>query len=289
MIEQIEQQHGRSDAGPLVDLLQWSLDADPTHRPATIDAILDHAFFNPEKGSLREDFAMNRLRGLIANPTYDRRGCNVMISYSWTDTNFVLGKLAPELAISCKSLWLDRLGGNQGMGEWAVESMQRGVQGADVVVAVVSPSYIQSVNCGKEMDMAARSHTPVLPIVLGVPFSEWPPRRVGGVQMQEQFASSNGDIKIFVDMTDGAQFHTKFNRELLPRLSATWGGQVGKRAHSTVQAAAGSDDAAATDVAMAAGAEIKGGAKPARPGRRQRAQVGPASEDLPQVRGGLSS
>ena len=228
-LEQIELQHGRSEATALVDLLQWCLDADPSQRPATIAAVLDHAFFNPEKGSLREDFTVQRLRLLIKDPAYSRTGCNVMVSYCWADTDFVLGKLAPELAVSCKSLWLDRLGGEQGMGEWAVESMERGVKGADAVVAVVSPAYIKSVNCGKELGFAAASGTTVVPIVLGVPFSKWPPRQIGQTTMQDQFQAATGDLKIFVDMSDSAQFHTRINRELLPRLQGAGGAGGSKR------------------------------------------------------------
>ena len=218
-VTQLEQQHGRTEAGALVDLLRWSLDGDAKNRPESIEAVLNHAFFNPEGGSLREDFAVQRLRELLADTSAERKCCKVMLSYCWSDTNWVLGKLAPELAVNCKGLWLDRLGGENGMGEWAVESMQRGVSGADVVVAVVSPSYIQSQNCGREMQMAAATNTTVLPIVLGVPFSEWPPKQIGAVPMQQQFAAENGDIKIFIDMSDLSQFHTKLKRELLPRLN----------------------------------------------------------------------
>jgi len=164
---------------------------------------------------------VQRIRDLLNDPAHDptRTCCNVMISYCWADTDFVIGKLAPELAVNCKGLWLDRLGGDQGMGEWAVASMQRGIDGADVVVAVVSPAYVNSVNCGKELGMAADTATTVLPIVLDIPFAEWPPRKVGKTEMKEQFqAAKNGDLKIFVEMTDKAQFYTKLNRELLPRL-----------------------------------------------------------------------
>lgn len=278
MIEQLEQQHGRSEAGPLIDLLQWSLDPDPSHRPASIEAVLEHAFFNPEKGSLREDFAVNRLRELIKPPKYTRNACNVMISYSWADTNFVLGKLAPELAVHCQSVWLDRLGGEQGMGEWAVESMQRGVQGADVVVAVVSPAYVQSPNCGKEMEFAAASNTTVLPIVLGVPFSDWPPTQIGASVMREQFATAAGDLKIFVDLSDIAQFHTKVNRELLPRLQLGHGAVDGPPTLALPSAsAAGADGEAAilaTDHAEEEGAPQQ--AKTSRP-RKVKVKVAPAA------------
>jgi serine/threonine protein kinase len=218
-IEVLEEQHARAEAASLVDLLRWSLDADPANRPASIDDVLKHAFFNPESGSLREDFTMQRIRELLESNKGERDCCSVMISYCWANSDFVLGKLAPELALRCSSLWLDRLGGENGMGEWAVESMQRGVDGADIVVAVVSPDYIKSGNCGKEMGMAASTGTVVLPIVLGVPFSEWPPQRIGQTPMSDQFIrTDSGDMKIFVDMTDQSLFHTKMQRELIPRL-----------------------------------------------------------------------
>jgi len=219
-ISQIETWHGRSESAALVDLLQWALHPESSQRPAKIEDMLEHAFFNPELGSLRVDLSVQRIRDLLNDSAHDRtRTCpNVMISYCWADTDFVIGKLAPELAVSCKGLWLDRLGGDQGMGEWAVASMQRGVAGADVVVAVVSPEYVKSINCGKEMGFAADTGTTVLPIVLNIPFAEWPPRMIGQTEMKEQFRAASGDCKIFVDMTDRGQFRTKLNRELLPRL-----------------------------------------------------------------------
>jgi hypothetical protein len=49
----------------------------------------------------------------------------------------VLSRLAMELASRVRELWLDRLGGDRGMGEFAKASMKRGVQNADVIIAVV--------------------------------------------------------------------------------------------------------------------------------------------------------
>jgi hypothetical protein len=67
-VEQLEQFHHRSEAGSLIDLLRWSLDPDPTNRPASIDAVLDHAFFNVESGQLREDFAIQADPGADCQP-----------------------------------------------------------------------------------------------------------------------------------------------------------------------------------------------------------------------------
>jgi hypothetical protein len=117
-----------------------------------------------------------------------------------------------------RNLWLDRLGGEQGMGEFAQASMQRGVENADVIIAVVSPSYIGSTNCGYEMELARASGKPVIPVVLNVPFQDWPPRQIGQTVMSDQFATTAGDVKIFVDMSDRSSFFQKFKQELLPRL-----------------------------------------------------------------------
>ena len=69
--------------------------------------------------------------------------------------------------------------------------------------------------------MAAATGTTIVPVVLGVPFSDWPPAIVGQTQMTAQFKLPNGDMKIFVDMSDAGSFHAKLKRELLPRLKLT--------------------------------------------------------------------
>jgi len=49
--------------------------------------------------------------------------------------------------------------------------MERGVAGADVAIAVISPKYIQSNNCGFEMELAELHGKEVVLIVFGLPFS----------------------------------------------------------------------------------------------------------------------
>jgi hypothetical protein len=176
---------------------------------------------------MRENFVVNQIKQLLAAPPASggrRLDVNVMVSYSWSDTNFVLSRLTMELAPRVRELWLDRLGGEQGMGEFAKASMQRGVRNADVIIAVVSPAYINSVNCGYEMEVAHALGKPVIPVVLNVPFNEWPPQQIGQSAMNNQFATESGDVKIFVDMSDQASFFQKFQNELLPRLCAGPGG-----------------------------------------------------------------
>ena len=131
----------------VIDLLQWLLDTEPTQRPLDMSIVLAHAFFDPKHGSLREHFAVTHIRSMLETPG-EKPAVKVMISYCWADSTFVLSKLAPQLAPSVDSLWLDRLGGDQGMGEWTRASMEAGVGNADVILAVVSPAYAKSKNCG---------------------------------------------------------------------------------------------------------------------------------------------
>lgn len=193
----IELARGKKESTAIVDLLKWCLAADPSVRPTSVAQLLSHAFFDAKAGSMHEHFICNRIKELLEDPACDRPFCKVMISYCWADTNFVLNRLALELAQQVQGLWLDRLGGDQGMGEWTRASMERGVAGADVIVAVVSPRYIKSANCGFEMELAAKLGKTVIPIMLGVPFAEWPPKKVGTTPMTGQFATASGDMKLF--------------------------------------------------------------------------------------------
>ena len=106
------------------------------------------------------------------------------------------------------------------MGEWTRDSMRRGVANADVIISVVSPKYMKSKNCGFEMALAAEMGKTIIPIMLGVPFEEWPPARIGETDMTGQYAdAASGDMKLFVDFSKLADFDVKFWNELKPRLA----------------------------------------------------------------------
>ena len=69
------------------------------------------------------------------------------------------------------------------------------------------------------MELAYKCGKPVIPVVLNVPFHEWPPRQIGKTVLQDQFGTTAGDVKIFVDMSDPSNFFQKFMQELMPRLA----------------------------------------------------------------------
>ena len=222
-LQLVARQHGKLESSSLCDLLAWMLAPTAADRPQRVEDVLKHSFFDPRRGSMRPDFAVDQIKALLASPGPERLDLNIMISYCWANTDFVLTRLAMALALRVREIWLDRLGGDNGMGEFAQASMQRGVRNADIVIAVVSPAYIESKNCGYEMELSKSMGKVVLPIVLNVPFAEWPPHRIGQSQMEDQFATADGDLKIFVDMTDPSTFFQKFERELVPRLAVPEG------------------------------------------------------------------
>ena len=220
--DQLKALHPGQDLTPTIDLLRWMLDVDPMNRPDSMAQVLAHTFFDPQGGTMREHFLVEQIRAKLEDMDVVRDCPKIMISYCWDDTNFVLGKLGMALAGRVRGLWLDRLGGDQGMGAWARASMDRGVAGADVVIAVLSRKYTQSENCGFEMELADLHDKEVIPVVLGLPFDDWCDlKKVGKTELKTQFHDAEtGDGKLFVDFTKPELFETKLNQELLPRLTA---------------------------------------------------------------------
>ena len=124
---------------------------------------------------------------------------------------------SPALASVVSELWLDRLGGEHGMGEWTHKAMTNGISSSEVIVAVVSPSYVKSKNCGYEMKLAAEHKKTIIPIKFNIPFADWPPSQIGETKMNGQFKDGD-DVRLFVDCTDRARFDIKFKHEIAPRL-----------------------------------------------------------------------
>ena len=130
--------------------------------------------------------------------------------------------------------------------------------------------------------MAAATGATVLPVVLGVPFSDWPPAAIGGTAMTDQFMAPNGDLKVFVDMSNHqADFHTKLQKELLPRLLASSGragpnqnaGQAVSSAELTHAEIVKNDSAAGKTTPVAPRAS--------RPGKKApKSRVAPAADDI---------
>jgi hypothetical protein len=118
----IEERHGYRESAALRDVLLWGLHGDSSARPKTVAELKSHLFFDPQKGSMRLNFGVEHIKALLAKKAAAAssvaggekgvdggEGMNVVISYSWSDSSFVISRLAVELAPLVASLWFDRL------------------------------------------------------------------------------------------------------------------------------------------------------------------------------------
>jgi WD40 repeat protein len=90
---------------------------------------------------------------------------DVFISYSRKDTHFV-GRLRDELAARGKDVWLDLEDIRKGEEWW--KRIERGIQSAAAVVAVVSPDFVSSEVCGSELDYAVANNKRLVPVLARV-------------------------------------------------------------------------------------------------------------------------
>jgi WD40 repeat protein len=87
---------------------------------------------------------------------------DVFISYSRKDAEFV-GRLRDELAARGKDVWLDLEDIRKGEDWW--RRIERGIQAAAAVVAVLSPDFLSSEVCGNELDYAIANNKRLVPVV----------------------------------------------------------------------------------------------------------------------------
>jgi hypothetical protein len=139
---EIEILHGASESAALRDLLLWALDAHASNRPKSVSDLTSHAFFDPRKGAMRVNFVVEQIKSLLAAERDDRIDVNVMISYCWADTDFVLSRLVMELAPIVKELWLDRLGGEQGASVIVSSAMFTGSRMPSDSTTTMTPAYV---------------------------------------------------------------------------------------------------------------------------------------------------
>eukprot|EP00041_Stephanoeca_diplocostata_P038833 m.1559122 g.1559122 ORF g.1559122 m.1559122 type:complete len:2011 (+) comp25275_c1_seq7:178-6210(+) len=202
---------------PAIDLLQWLLDCVPERRPRSMEEVLDHAFFNPAGGALHDHFVVDEIRRGLSLPTPRRYG-KVMLSYAWANTEFAVRRVAVVLAPLVQGLWLDRLGGDNGMKGWIDQSMQTGVQNADVVVSVVSKEYLASKNCGKEVTYASQHGKPIIILLPTMTRDAFQTAMQSFRLAKELTCHPSGITNTVIDFTDKRQFRTVFDEQLLPVL-----------------------------------------------------------------------
>src|SRR5262245_6371144 len=98
---------------------------------------------------------------------------HLFISYRSSEGNFAL-KLAKDLQSAGLPVWMDVLQGIQPGDDW-VEVLQDALEMAAGGVACVSPEYVKSKYCRRELQRIDTLGKPVFPVLfLPVPKADWP-------------------------------------------------------------------------------------------------------------------
>jgi hypothetical protein len=106
---------------------------------------------------------------------------HIFISYRSTEADFTL-RLAADLKNRGVNVWVDRLdGGIQGGDEWRRE-IEQAVNTCAAMITVLSPDYVTSKYCRREMNRADDLERPIFPVVLRqIPKEDWP-LEIQGIQ-----------------------------------------------------------------------------------------------------------
>ena len=95
----------------------------------------------------------------------------VMISYQWERQADIIAlyKRLTQLGYRC---WLDIF--QMGGGDSLFEKIDAGIRNAKGVIACITPKYIKSINCRREMSLADALAKPIIPLLLE-DSNAWPP------------------------------------------------------------------------------------------------------------------
>jgi hypothetical protein len=97
----------------------------------------------------------------------------LFLSYRSIEQDFAL-KLARDLLQSGHPLWMDRLHGILPGDEWR-QSLEQGVNNATALLACISPNYVESTWCRRELQRADSLKKPIIPVLIGsVADEHWP-------------------------------------------------------------------------------------------------------------------
>ncbi len=97
---------------------------------------------------------------------------HIFLSYRSTEAEFAL-RLAADLKNAGVNLWMDRLDISPG-DDWR-KSLESAVYGCAAFISVLSPAYVSSKYCRRELARADRLSRPVFPVLLGsIAEADWP-------------------------------------------------------------------------------------------------------------------
>jgi predicted NACHT family NTPase len=98
----------------------------------------------------------------------------IFLSYCSDDVDFSL-LLATSLKNAGIPIWMDRLDGGIETGDNWVRTLEEALNNCTALIAVISPSYVESVNCRRELQRVEALRRLVLPVLISeVPTAAWP-------------------------------------------------------------------------------------------------------------------
>jgi hypothetical protein len=108
---------------------------------------------------------------------------HVFLSYRSIEADFAL-KLAADLKNAGVRLWMDRLDGIYVGMDWR-DAIQNAINTCIAMLAVLSPDYVESEYCRKELARANDLKRPIFPVLLGPVKKENWPLVIQGVQYED--------------------------------------------------------------------------------------------------------
>jgi len=99
---------------------------------------------------------------------------HIFLSYRSIEADFAL-QLAADLKNAGANLWMDRLEVGIKVGDDWVQALQNALDTCSAMIAVLSPSYVGSKFCRRELKRADGSDKPIFPVLLRkLNQQEWP-------------------------------------------------------------------------------------------------------------------
>jgi HEAT repeat protein len=97
---------------------------------------------------------------------------HVLLSYRSLEAEFAL-RLGTDLKNAGVNLWMDRLDIKPG-DDW-LKALQQGLNNCAALIPILSPEYVASKYCQRELARADRMERPIFPVLIkAIPESEWP-------------------------------------------------------------------------------------------------------------------
>lgn len=134
---------------------------------------------------------------------------HVFVSYRSLERSFAIF-LAAELRLAGIKVWVDALPGGIGLGEHWPQSIEEALSTSRAMIVVLSPEYVRSKICRRELDRASRLGIPIFPLLLSqvsaqevplqleskqyVDFTHWSESNLLHQQVQRLIDAISGDL-----------------------------------------------------------------------------------------------